>query len=105
MSPIRWVYLILTIIGTILPWFYFASWFNQNGWDLAAMIDAWNKDDAGTGLVYDLTVSYAALVIWSTYENIMEKRWMALVLVPLAGISIGVSCALPLFLFLRSAPR
>lgn len=105
MPPIRWVYLALTIVGTILPWMYFASWFNANGWSLPGMVEAWNVNDAATGLVYDLTVSYAALVIWSTYENIVERRWLALVLVPVAGISVGVSCALPLFLFLRSAPR
>ena len=104
MAPIRIVFLVLTIVGTILPWFYFASWFNEFGWSLAGMVEAWNVNDAATGLVYDLTVSYTALVIWCVWESVRNRRWLDMVIVPLAGISIGVSCALPLFLFLRSAP-
>jgi uncharacterized membrane protein (UPF0136 family) len=105
MSPIRIVFLVLTIIGMILPWYYFATWFNEFGWSLAGMVEAWNVNDASTGLVYDLTVSYAALVIWVVYECIREKRWLTMIAVPLAGISIGVSCALPLYIFLRMGWR
>lgn len=103
MAPIRIVYLVLAVIGTILPWYYFASWFNVNGWDLGAMIDAWNVSDAGTGLVYDLTVAYAALVIWVIYESAQTRKWANAVLIPVVGFCVGVSLALPLYLFLRSA--
>ncbi|MEL7470047.1 MAG: DUF2834 domain-containing protein [Pseudomonadota bacterium] len=104
MSAIRIVYLVLAIIGTILPWTYFARWFNEFGWSLSGMVEAWNVNDAATGLVYDLTVSYTALVIWVVYECVRDRRWLDLVITPLVGISIGVSCALPLYLFLRSRP-
>ena len=58
---LKYVYLALAAIGTVLPWFYFASWFMEFGWDLGAMVDDWNRTDAGTGLVYDLTVAWIAL--------------------------------------------
>ncbi|MEM6663536.1 MAG: DUF2834 domain-containing protein [Pseudomonadota bacterium] len=102
MATIRIVYLLLAIIGAILPWAYFATWFSINGWSLPGMVDAWNVSAATTGLVYDLTVAYVALVIWCVYESAMAKRWFDMIIVPVAGIAIGVSCALPLFLFLRS---
>lgn len=105
MAPIRIVYLGLAVIGTVLPWFYFASWFNANTWDLGAMVEAWNVNDAATGLVYDLTVSWLALLIWVFYESFTTGRWWHAPVILLASTGIGVSCGLPLYLFLRSAPR
>lgn len=103
MSAIRVVYLVLAVIGTVLPMYYFISWFEEYGYDLGAMVDAWNVNDAATGLVYDLTVSFAALVIWIVYETVRSGRWLNLIAVP-ASLCIGVSCGLPLYLFLRSRP-
>ena len=100
---IRHVYLLLAILGAVLPMFYFVSWFEVNGYDLGAMVDAWNVNDATTGLVWDLTVSYAALVVWVLYETVQSGRWVNLIAIP-AGICIGVSCGLPLYLWLRSRP-
>jgi len=36
-------------------------------------------------------------------ESIPRRDWLSLIVVPL-GTLIGVSCALPLYLFLRSRP-
>ena len=101
MAGIRWVYLGLAVIGAVLPMYYFVSWFETHGYDLAAMVDAWNVNDASTGLVWDLTVSFAALVVWVTWETLRSRRWLNLVAVP-AGLCIGVSFAFPLYLWLRS---
>ncbi|MEM1300523.1 MAG: DUF2834 domain-containing protein [Pseudomonadota bacterium] len=99
----RYVFLILAVIGTILPMYYFIRWFEEFGYDLGAMMDAWNVNDATTGLVYDLTVAFAALVIWILWETVRNGRWLNLIAIP-ASLCIGVSCGLPLYLFLRSRP-
>ena len=104
MSAIRAVYLALAVLGAILPMFYFISWFEQHGYDLGAMVEAWNVNDAATGLVWDLTVSYAALVAWVLYETLRNRRWLNLLAIP-AGICVGVSFGFPLYLFLRSKPE
>jgi len=104
MSVIRIAYLVLAVLGLILPMFYFISWFEQYGYDLGAMVEAWNVNDASTGLVWDLTVSYAALVVWVLYETVRNGRWLNLVAIP-AGICVGVSFGFPLYLFLRSRPE
>ena len=104
MAPIRIIYLVLVVLGTILPWIEFAGWFNEFGWSLPAMVDAWTVNQAANGLVYDLTISWAALLIWSGYESFTRGRWWHFALVFLTSSSIGVSCGLPLYLFLRSAP-
>jgi hypothetical protein len=103
MTAMRMVWLGLAVIGVILPWTYFAQWFWANGLDMAGMVEAWNANDASTGLVYDLTVTYAALIVWILTECLPRRDWLGLVAIP-AGILVGVSFALPLYLFLRSRP-
>ncbi len=101
MPALRVIYLVLAIIGAIVPMYFFVSWFLVNGFDLRAMAAAWNVNDASSGLVWDLTISAVALSIWILSETYVRKNWIALLAIP-ATFCIGVSCGLPLFLFLRS---
>jgi hypothetical protein len=103
MTPLRLTYLALVIVGAILPWSYFYAWFDANGWNLWAMIDAWYVNDATSGLVYDLTIAAIALTIWALAEAVRGNRWFLLV-IP-ATFGIGVSCGLPLALYLKAKPR
>ena len=103
MSPMRWIYLGLAIWGAIHPMYWFVSWFRENGWNLSAMIDAWYVNDATTGLTWDLTIAAVTLTVWIIAEVAVRRNWMALVAIP-ATYCIGVSCGLPLYLFLRSRP-
>lgn len=96
----RTLFLILAIVGAIVPMYYFISWFQEFGWSLGAMVEAWNVNDATTGLVYDLTIAAVALTIWVIWESVQTKRWFNLIAVPVT-YGIGVSCALPLYLYLR----
>jgi hypothetical protein len=97
---LRLVFLALAIWGAIHPMAYFVSWFQANGVDLWAMIDAWHANDASSGLVWDLTISALALTLWVIYETRRHRNWLGLLAIP-ATFCIGVSCGLPLYLFLR----
>ena len=97
----RHVYLIFAIIGAIVPMYYFVSWFEEHGYDLGAMVEAWNVNDAATGLTYDLTISAVALLVWAIAETARNGRWLNLIAIP-ATFCIGVSCGLPLYLWLRT---
>jgi hypothetical protein len=103
MSPLRMIYLALAIWGSIHPMYYFISWFNANGYDLMAMVDAWHVNAATSGLVWDLTIAAVTLVVFIIAEVAVRRNWIALIAIP-ATFCIGVSCGLPLYLFLRSAP-
>ncbi|NSX53847.1 DUF2834 domain-containing protein [Parasulfitobacter algicola] len=103
MSPLRMLYLVLAIWGTIHPMYYFMSWFLANGFSLSAMVDAWHVNAASSGLVWDLTIAAIALTVFVIAEVSVRKNWIALVAIP-ATFCIGVSCGLPLYLFLRSRP-
>ena len=105
MSLLRIVYLIVAIIGAIVPMYFFVSWFNDFGWDIVAMSEAWNVNDAASGLVWDLTISAVVLTIWILAEVTVRKDYWIAPICILATFCIGVSCGLPLYLLLRSRPR
>jgi len=96
----RWLFLALAVWGTVHPMWYFVSWFQENTWSIMAMVDAWHANDAASGLVWDLTIAAVALTIWVIWESVTTRRWAGLLAVP-ATFCIGVSCGLPLYLFLR----
>lgn len=104
MAPMRIVYLALAVWGTIHPMSWFIAWFKENGWDLMRMVDAWHVNAATSGLVWDLTVAAVTLTIWVIAEAIQRRDWLGLLAIP-ATFCIGVSCGLPLYLFLRSRAR
>ncbi|MEM7295366.1 MAG: DUF2834 domain-containing protein [Pseudomonadota bacterium] len=97
----RWLWLALAAWGTAHPMSYFIAWFRENGFDLGGMIDAWHVNDATSGLVWDLTVAAVVLTIWVIYETAASRDWPRLLAIP-ATFCIGVSCGLPLYLYLRS---
>lgn len=103
MSPLRMLYLALAVWGTIHPMYYFIGWFNENGWSLMEMVDAWHANLATSGLVWDLTVAAVALTVWIIAEVATRRNWIGLLAIP-ATFGIGVSCGLPLYLFLRTRP-
>ena len=101
MTIMRLIYLGLAIWGTIHPMSWFIAWFNENGYSLSAMVEAWHANAATSGLVWDLTIAAVALTLWVIVESVQRKAWLNLVAIP-ATFCIGVSCGLPLYLFLRS---
>ena len=103
MSVLRMIYLALAVWGAVHPMYYFVQWFQENTWDIMAMVDAWHVNAATSGLTWDLTIAAVALTVWIVAEVAARRNWGALIAIP-ATFCIGVSCGLPLYLFLRSAP-
>ena len=103
MSGLRLIYLGLAIWGAIHPMYYFMSWLSANDWSLQSLIDAWYVNDSTHGLVWDLTIAAIALTVWIIGEVAVRRRWLDLIAIP-ATFCIGVSCGLPLYLFLRTRP-
>lgn len=103
MSPLRLTYLGLAIWGAIHPMYWFVTHMTQTGSGLSGLIEAWYVNASSTGLTWDLTISAIALTIWIIAETRVRRNWWALVAIP-ATFCIGVSCGLPLYLFLRTRP-
>lgn len=103
MSPLRMLYLGLAIWGAVHPMWHFIGWFTENGWSLGGMVAAWHANAATSGLVWDLTIAAITLTVWILAEVGVRRNWSALLAIP-ATFLIGVSCGLPLYLFLRTRP-
>ena len=102
MSVTRLIFLALAIWGAIHPMYYFIQWFQAEGWALGPMIDAWYVNDATSGLVWDLTIAAIALTVFVVAEATRQRNWIGLIAIP-ATFCTGVSCGLPLYLFLRKS--
>ena len=101
MSVLRMTYLALAVWGAIHPMYYFITYMRETGTGLGGLIDAWYVNASTTGLTWDLTIAAIALKIWIIAETVVRKNWLALIGIP-ATWCIGVSCGLPLYLFLRT---
>lgn len=102
MSPLRALYLALTVWGAVHPMYWFVTYMRDTGTGFAGLIDAWYVNASTTGLTWDLTIAALSLTLWIIAETWVRRNWLALIAVP-ATFCIGVSCGLPLYLFLRSA--
>jgi len=94
------VYMILCVVGVVLPYWQFLPWVATNGmnfWLFFHQLFA-NRISAFFGM--DVAVSAVALMIFVRNEKSQiagASRWLPLV----AVLTVGVSLALPLFLYLR----
>ena len=79
------------------------QWFQAEGFSIAKMVEAWHVNAATSGLVWDLTIAAFALTVFILSETLVRRNWLALAAIP-ATFCIGVSCGLPLYLYLRSKP-
>ena len=106
MSVLRLMFLGLAVWGAVHPMAYFGPYVLDNGVSLATLdglVAAWKANELVTGLYWDLVISAIALTVWIIAEVSVRRNWEALIAIP-ATFLIGVSCGLPLYLFLRSRP-
>lgn len=106
MSLLRLIFLGLAIWGAVHPMYYFAPHLLEGGANLSTlktMVATWKANALVTGLYWDLVIAAIALTVWILAEVSVRRNWEALIAIP-ATFLIGVSCGLPLYLFLRSRP-
>ena len=98
------IYLLLAILGGVVPYIFFLQFFTTSGFDLNAFIGGLFANGAAAGFSADLIISSMAfwLAAWElNRRDNGPSPWpfIALTLV------IGLSFALPLYLFLRHFQR
>lgn len=99
-SPLRLLWLALALWGAVHPMYWFLRHMRETGTGLAGLIDAWYVNSSTTGLTWDLTIAAVTLTAWVIAETVRSRAWLNLIAIP-ATFGIGVSCGLPLYLFLR----
>jgi hypothetical protein len=94
------VYLGLCVLGVVLPYWQFLPWAAQNGLSLPLFVQQLFANRIGAFFGMDVLVSAVALLVFVRFENSRTRipgRWLPLI----AVLTVGVSLALPLFLYLR----
>jgi hypothetical protein len=94
------IYLILAIIGFIAPYYFFLKMPAEDGFNLPLLIQPFFANNFMKGAAMDLTIS--VIVFWSyvfieSNKLKMKNPWVYL----LATMLVGLSFALPLFLYFR----
>jgi hypothetical protein len=104
MSP-RHAYLVLCVLGLVLPYTQFIPWVADHGLDAPRFVAELfaNRISAFFGL--DVIVASAALIVFVNKEG--RRDHVPHLWAPIVGtLAVGVSFGLPLFLYLReSRPR
>lgn len=104
MNGSRIFYLIMMIAGTLGPWYFFSGFIAENGAGLAGFLGAMYVNGAAAGGVTDLFLSAAVFLVWSFVDAKREGVsgwWMT---IP-AVLAVGLSLALPLYLWKRAGAR
>jgi len=96
----RNIYLALAIVGALLPYSQFVPWLLAHGLDLRLMLTELFSTRLGAFFGLDVLVSAVVLIGFIRREG--ARLRMRLLWIPIAATClIGVSCGLPLFLYLR----
>lgn len=96
------VYLVLAVLGAALPYSQFIPWVMENGLQPSLLVRQLFANRIGGFFGLDVLVSAVVLVRFVRVEGHrlhMRRLWL-----PIVGLcTVGVSFALPLFLYLRES--
>jgi hypothetical protein len=98
------IFLLLAIVGFLAPYYFFLQLPVENGLDLPSLIQPLFANNFMKGVAMDLTVSVIAFWTYAFVEANrlqMKHPWIYV----LATLLVGLSFALPLFLYFRERRR
>ncbi len=97
---LKTVYLVLCVVGVVLPYTQFMPWLAENGLNLPLFFRQLFENRVGGFFGMDVFVSTAALLVFSFAEGKLlgvRGRWLPAA----AAFAVGASLGLPLFLYMR----
>ncbi|HMF91477.1 MAG TPA: DUF2834 domain-containing protein [Candidatus Angelobacter sp.] len=97
---LKTIYLSLCVLGVVLPYWQFLPWVAENGLHLGLLVQQLFANRIGGFFGMDVFISSLVLLVFMRAER--TKLGIRLPWLPvLALFTVGVSLALPLFLYLR----
>lgn len=98
------LYLLLVIIGSIAPWSLVLKFFMQNGFSVSLLIKKAFANYSSSVFVIDLLICIVTFLCFSFIElKRLSLSSSRLIIYIAATFGIGLSCSLPLFLYLRES--
>lgn len=97
---IRTFYLAMSVIGAVVPWIFFGSFFGQHGPDIPLFLRSLFANGPAAGFSADVLISILVFWVWS-WRDAARRSVPALWLVLPASFFVGLSLAFPLYLYVR----
>jgi len=97
-------YLLLSVVGTMVPLSAFVPWVQMHGLDARLMVPQLFANRISAFFALDVIVSAVVVIVWALIERARRPRpywWVPI----LATLAVGVSCGLPLMLYLGESDR
>ena len=95
-------YLILCVLGTVLPWWQLQQFFfDVGGFDLLAFVGAAAENPVAAGFSIDIVISsvvFCTFIFGDGRRRGMTNLWVYVA----ANLLVGLSLALPLYLYRRT---
>ena len=98
----KYVYLLLAVVGFIIPYYFLISFLVAHGFDVRLILKQLFGTPMSTFFAVDLIVSSVVFIFYLVQEatrHSIRHQWVYLV----ALFTVGLSFALPLFLWAREA--
>lgn len=93
------IYLLLALLGALIPYFHFGPWLLEHGLDIRLFFDQVHANRVSEFFAADVVVSAAVVLVFLIYQR---RRLRGLWWVPVVALLIfGVSVSLPVLLYLR----
>jgi Terpene cyclase DEP1 len=100
MKYLRTIYLILFIVGSIVPTYFFIQFLNENSLDPNAFGKAIFASNPATNISSQVFIS--CLVFWVfMFSESKGKHVVRNILLVVLTFAVGLSSSLPLYLYLR----
>ena len=94
----RQIYLVLAIVGAVVPYVFFVQFFGEHGVSLAGFLGGLFVNGAAGGFAADVFISSAVFWVYMFSRKEGPSPWLYVVV----NLTIGLSCALPLYLWKTS---
>jgi hypothetical protein len=93
---LRYIYLVLCVVGVLLPYWQFVPWFLDHGLDISLLVQQLFANRIGA--FFGLAVVVSSVVLWIfIFAEGMRRLWIPVI----GSLLVGVSLGLPLFLYMR----
>ena len=94
------LYLILAIVGAVVPYIFFIQHFSGEGIGLVGFVRALFANPAASGFTADLLITSSVFWIFMFQQNKRGKGPRPVIFIVL-NLLIGLSCAFPAYLYAR----
>jgi hypothetical protein len=94
---LKHIYLLLAFAGSVIPYIFFIQYFQLNGVQLIKFVQDLFVNGGAGGFSADLLISSSVFWIFLFQDTNIKNKWLFILL----NLTIGLSCALPLYLYKR----